>query len=166
MRVYVVQLGPPYRFLLMFFIFVFLTIFGCCIFYGKRRKKEEKRRNKKKSIWRSHLENINPHKHTSEASICKSGFPEKNTPLFFYKAKFSFLVMMSAKSHFFCEKLILKGSIYASFQHSGFGSRPYGRSTFSKRVGRKRSQFRDTFLKSVPKSQMRVENSPNNDLIS
>ena len=39
----------------------------------KKKKHEEKRRHKKKSIWRSHLENINPHKHTSEASICKSG---------------------------------------------------------------------------------------------
>ena len=59
--------------------------------------------------------NINPHKHTSEASICKMGFPKKNTLRFCYKAKLHFLVMSSAKSHLFVEKLILKGSIYASF---------------------------------------------------
>ena len=62
------------------------------------KKKKNTRRNKKK---RAQLENINPHKPTSEASICKSGFP-KTIPLrFFYKAKSSFLVMRSEQSRFF-----------------------------------------------------------------
>ena len=56
-----------------------------------------------------------PHKHASEASICKMGFPQKYPPNFFHKAKFSFLVMRSEKSQFFVGKFILKGSIYASF---------------------------------------------------
>ena len=68
----------------------------------EKKKKEEIRRNKKKSIWRSHLENINPRKHTSEASICKSVFPPQKIPLWTcYKAELSFLVMRSEQTHVF-----------------------------------------------------------------
>ena len=45
--------------------------------------------------------NINPHKHTSEASICKMFFPKKRPPNFFHEATSSCLVMRSERSHFF-----------------------------------------------------------------
>ena len=53
----------------------------------EKKKKEEEQINKKN---RAQLENINPHKHTSEASICKSGFPKKIPLRFFIRPNFHF----------------------------------------------------------------------------
>ena len=65
----------------------------------QKKKKEEQRRNKKK---RAQLENINPHKPTSEASICKMGFPKKNTLRFVYKAKKNMFSYEFDEKSFFC----------------------------------------------------------------
>ena len=51
----------------------------------KKKKTEEKKRTKKKTEnkkKKAQLENINPHKDTSEASICKMGFPQKIPSVF------------------------------------------------------------------------------------
>ena len=60
-------------------------------------------------------ENIFLHKHTKEASICKTGFSKKKCPEIFIKRNRRFLVMRSALDRFFDEKLITRGSICATF---------------------------------------------------